>query len=118
MRDENTMKTGISVLTNENHPTRSQMMNRNIYPDLQNPSSYERQNSSDKWNKTGENSRLYKTDDGNSMDWPLCKMRKGTPNEIFRAEFQELVNGKYNTRIYTDGSKKEEKVGYAVVTDH
>jgi hypothetical protein len=23
-------------------------------------------------------------------------MRKGTPNEIFRAEFQELVNEKYN----------------------
>jgi hypothetical protein len=39
-------------------------------------------------------------------------MRKEIPNEIFRAEFQELVNEKYNyhTRIYTDGSKKEEKV--------
>jgi hypothetical protein len=59
------------------------------------------------------------TDDGKSMDWSLCKMRKGTPNEIFRAEFQELVNEKYKdyTRIYTDGSKKEEKEGYAVVTD-
>jgi hypothetical protein len=36
-----------------------------------------------------------------------------------RDEFQELVNEKYNdhTRFYTDGSKKEEKVGYAVVTD-
>jgi hypothetical protein len=36
-------------------------------------------------------------------------MRKGTPNEIFRADFQKLVNEKYNdhTRIYTDGSKKE-----------
>jgi ribonuclease HI len=32
---------------------------------------------------------------------------------------QELVNEKYNdhTRIHTDGSKKEEKVGHAVVTD-
>jgi hypothetical protein len=60
------------------------------------------------------------TDDGEkNMVWSLCKMRKGTPNEIFRAEFQELVNKKYNdhTRIYTDGSKKEEKVWYAVVTD-
>jgi hypothetical protein len=36
-----------------------------------------------------------------------------------RAEFQELVNKKYNNhvRIYTDASKKEEKVGYVVVTD-
>jgi hypothetical protein len=32
------------------------------------------------------------TDHGKSMDWSLCKMRKGTPNEIFRVEFQELVN--------------------------
>jgi hypothetical protein len=57
--------------TNGNHPTRSQMINRNIYDDI------------------------------------LC------------ADFRELVNEKYNepTRIYTDGSKKEEKVGYAVVTD-
>jgi hypothetical protein len=37
------------------------------------------------------------------------KMRKGTPNKIFHAEFQELVNEKYNdhTRIYTDGSKRK-----------
>jgi ribonuclease HI len=53
------------------------------------------------------------------MDGSLCKMRKGTPNEIFRAEFQELVNEKYNdpTKVYTDESKKEEKVGYAVIID-
>jgi hypothetical protein len=46
-------------------------------------------------------------------------MRKRTPNKIFRAEFQELVNEKYNdhARIYTDGTKKEEKVGYVVVTN-
>jgi hypothetical protein len=38
---------------------------------------------------------------------------------MFRAKFPELVNEKYNehTRIYTNGSKKEEKVGYVVVTD-
>jgi hypothetical protein len=59
------------------------------------------------------------TDNGKNMDWSLCKMIKGTPNEMFRAEFQELLNEKYNnhTRIYTDGSKTEEKVGYAVGTD-
>jgi hypothetical protein len=59
------------------------------------------------------------TDDEKSMDWSLCKMRKGTPNEIFRGEFQELVNEKYNnyTRIHTNGSKNDEKVGYVVVID-
>jgi hypothetical protein len=74
-----------------------------------------------KVDKTPDYIRLpWYTDDGKILDWSLCKMRKGTPNEIFRAEFQELVNEKYNdhTRIYTDGSKKEEKVGYAFVTDH
>jgi hypothetical protein len=73
-----------------------------------------------RWKKSGENSRLYKnTMVHKSMDWSICKRRKGTPNEIFRAEFQELVNEKFNdhTRIYSDGSNKEEKVGYAVVTD-
>jgi ribonuclease HI len=46
-------------------------------------------------------------------------MRKRTPNKIFRAKFQELVNEKYkdHTRIYTERSQQEEKVGYAVGTD-
>jgi hypothetical protein len=52
------------------------------------------------------------TNDGKSMDLSLCKMRKGTPNEMFREEFPELVNEKYNdhTRIYTDGSKKKKRI--------
>jgi hypothetical protein len=33
IRDENPMKTGIRILAKENHPTRSQMINRNIYDD-------------------------------------------------------------------------------------
>jgi hypothetical protein len=33
MRDENTMNTGIKILKNKDHPTRSQMKNRNIYVD-------------------------------------------------------------------------------------
>jgi hypothetical protein len=42
-------------------------------------------------------------------------MRKGTPNGIFRAEFQELVNKKYinlHRRV-----REGRKLGYAVVTD-
>jgi hypothetical protein len=54
------------------------------------------------------------TDDGKIIDWSLCKMRKGTP-KICRTELQELVNEKFNdyTKIYIDGSKKQEKLGYA-----
>jgi hypothetical protein len=46
----------------------------------------------------------WNNNDGKSMDW---------------TKFHELVNEKYNdhTRISTNGSKKEEKVGYVVATD-
>jgi hypothetical protein len=67
--------------------------------------------------KTSDHIRTpWYTDVGRSMDWSLCKMRKGTPNEIFSAEFQKLANEKYNdhTRIHTYGSKKAEKVGCAI----
>jgi hypothetical protein len=37
-----------------------------------------------------------KTSDYIRTPWSLYKIRKGTPNEIFHAEFQELVNEKYN----------------------
>jgi ribonuclease HI len=49
------------------------------------------------------------TDDRKNMNYSLCKMKKGTPNELFYAKFQELVIEIYNnhTRVYTDGSKKE-----------
>jgi hypothetical protein len=119
MSDENTMKTGIRILTNGNHPTRSQTINRNIYEDYAMKPGSPRplfiraaellgQMDIDgrKVKKTPDYVRPpWYTDDGKSIDWCLCKMRKRTP--------------KYNdhSRIYTDRSKKEEKVGYAVVTD-
>jgi ribonuclease HI len=118
MKDENTIKTRIRILTNENHPTRSQMLNRNIYDhyamkpgspkpffiraaELLGQMDIDRR----KVEKTPDYIRTpwYK-DDRKSMDWSLCKMKKGTQKEI-------------HTRIYIDGSKKEEKVRYAVVTD-
>jgi hypothetical protein len=33
------------------------------------------------------------------MDWSLCQMRKGTPNDIFHAKFQELVKEGRKSRI-------------------
>jgi hypothetical protein len=39
-----------------------------------------------RWKKTPDYIRTpWYTDDGKSMDWSLCKMRKGTPIKIFRA---------------------------------
>jgi hypothetical protein len=121
------------ILTNENHPTRSQMINRIIYDDYAmkpgspklfflraaEPLGQMDIDGRRKVEKTPDYIRSpWYTDDGKSMDC-LCEMRKGTPNEIFRAKFQELLNEKFNdhTRIYTDGSKKEEKIRYAVITD-
>jgi hypothetical protein len=89
-RDENTIKTGKRILTNEKHPTTSQMKNRNIYDDYAmkprslKPFLYDGR----KMEKTPDYIKPpWYTDDGRHVDWSLCKMRKGTPNKIFRAEF-------------------------------
>jgi hypothetical protein len=78
-------------LTNENHPTRSQMINRNIYDNY--------------------------------------AMKPGSPKPFFIRAAELLgqmdIDGRKVEKIsdyirppwYTDGLKKEEKVGYAVVTD-
>jgi hypothetical protein len=49
------------------------------------------------------------TDDGKSMDWSLCKMRKRTPNEIFQAEFQELVKNTTTTQESTPMGQRRKK---------
>jgi hypothetical protein len=43
--------------------------------------------------------------------------RRGTSYDRFQAETFRILNEKYehHSKIYTDGSKKDEKVGYAVV---
>jgi hypothetical protein len=55
--------------------------------------------------------------DHNRFDYELCAIRRGASNEIFKAETFRILNEKYehHCKIYTDGSKKDEKVGYAVV---
>jgi hypothetical protein len=119
MRDENTMKTGIRILTNENHPTRSQMIYQNIYDDYAiktgSPKPFFIRAAELLGRMNIDGRKVVKTpdyirtpwyiDDGKSMDWSLCKMRKGTPNEIL------LVNEKYNvhTRIYIDATGQRRK---------
>jgi hypothetical protein len=68
MRDGNMMNTGIRILTNENHPTRSRMINRNIYDDYAmkpgspkthlHTSGRTSRTNGHRWKKSGENSRL------------------------------------------------------------
>jgi ribonuclease HI len=55
--------------------------------------------------------------DYNRFEYELCAIRRGASNKRYQAETVCILNGKYehHSKIYTDGSKKDEKVGYAVV---
>jgi hypothetical protein len=55
--------------------------------------------------------------DHNRFDYELCAIRRGASNDRFQAETFRILNEKYeyHSKIYTDVSKKDEKVGYAVV---
>jgi hypothetical protein len=55
--------------------------------------------------------------DHNRFDYELCSIRRGASNERFQAETFRILNEKYehHSKIYTDGSKKDEKVRFAVV---
>jgi hypothetical protein len=52
----------------------------------------------------------------NRFDYELCAIQRGASNERFKAETYRILNEKYelHSKIYTDRSKKDEKVGYAV----
>jgi hypothetical protein len=49
------------------------------------------------------------------IDQSVCTMPKGSSSTRFRAKTAKILEKKYNEhiKIYTDGSKKYEKVGYA-----
>jgi hypothetical protein len=53
----------------------------------------------------------------NRFDYELCGIRRGASNERYQAETFRIINEKYenHSKIYTDGSKKYKKVGYAEV---
>jgi ribonuclease HI len=49
----------------------------------------------------------------NRFDNELCAIRRGSSNDRFQAKTFRIHQ--HHSKIYTDGSKKDEKVGYAVV---
>jgi disulfide oxidoreductase YuzD len=55
--------------------------------------------------------------DHNRFDYELCAIRRGASNDRFQSTTFHILNEKYehHSKIYTDGSKKDEKVGYVVV---
>jgi hypothetical protein len=48
-------------------------------------------------------------------DFEVCNIGRGASNETARILEERY---KHHTKIYTDGSKKEERVGYAVIWNH
>jgi hypothetical protein len=53
-------------------------------------------------------------------DFEVCKIGRGASNKRFRQETVCILEEKYKhrTNVYTDGSKKEERVGYSVIWNH
>jgi hypothetical protein len=90
MSDKNTMKTGMRILKNENHSTRSKMINRNIYDDYamkpRSPKSFfiraaeflgQMDIDGRKMEKTpGYIKRPRTPTMGKVLDWSLCKIKK------------------------------------------
>jgi hypothetical protein len=53
----------------------------------------------------------------NQYDFELCSIGGGASGERFRQETARILENKYkhHIKIYTDGSKKEDRVGYSVI---
>jgi hypothetical protein len=57
--------------------------------------------------------------DEDCIDLILTGIPKGSGSERFRREAAKIIQEKYerHEKIYTDGSKKDERAGYAVPTE-
>jgi hypothetical protein len=49
----------------------------------------------------------------NRFDYELCVIRRGASSERYQAEIFAPSTFEHHSKIYTEGSKKDEKVGYA-----
>jgi hypothetical protein len=60
----------------------------------------------------------WKKMDEDRIDLILTGIHKGSGSERFRRESAEIIQEKYerHQKIYTDGSNKDERAGYAVIT--
>jgi hypothetical protein len=71
----------------------------------------------DRYEKNRRPSTVFQStmDKNNRFDYELCAIRRGASNERFQAETFCILNEKYkkHSKIYTDGSNKDEKVEYA-----
>jgi hypothetical protein len=58
--------------------------------------------------------------DEDRIDLILTGIPKGSGSENYRREAAKIIQEKYerHEKIYTDGSKKDERAGYAVTKPH
>jgi hypothetical protein len=59
-------------------------------------------------------------EENETIDLTMCAILKGASTERIKAEFTSLMADKYEeyVQIYTDGSLKDDKVGFAIVTNN
>jgi hypothetical protein len=59
-------------------------------------------------------------DENETIDLTMCAIPKGASKQRIKAEFTSLMVDKYEEydQIYTDGSLKDDKVEFAIVTNN
>jgi hypothetical protein len=132
IREQDTARIAIRVITNEIHPIRSYFMNNKIHDEYAtNPRTikplfigaieYLGQLQIDV--RRIETTPFYlrppwRKNRYEQIDQSICTIPKGSRSISFRAERAKILEEKYkkHIKIYTDGSKKDEKVGCVVIT--
>jgi hypothetical protein len=70
------------------------------------------------WTQGERRHRPWMIDADKCLDFTMCMITKKASREQIVAECTATLGGEYNERlqIFTDGSLKDERVGYAIVT--
>jgi hypothetical protein len=132
IKGQDTARIAIRVITNESHPIRSYFMSNKIHDEYatkprkikpifiraieylgQLHINVRRIETSSYYLRPPWKKNRYE-----QIDLSLCAIPKGSSSIRFRAETAKKLKEKYNEHIniYTDGSKKDEKIGCVVIT--
>jgi hypothetical protein len=124
IREQDTARIAKRVITNESHPKRSYFMISKIHDKYEKSNQYLLEHIYWKFGSTTyrreENRNRGGRTDTNKSTNPYAQSQRAKGSSIirFRAETAKILEEKYNEhiKIHTDGSKKDEKVGCAVIT--
>jgi hypothetical protein len=120
MRDINTAKTAIRIITNETLPTRHYFINKNTHENSGNRTFWK---SGHRRAKDQKNTFLKTTsmeEDTNTIKYnrPTTYYNTNIKHRRFQTETYELLDEKYkkHTKVYTDGFSKDRRLTCAIVT--